>query len=54
LWWVDLGWMPGVHQAALSLPFLAGLGRENIMQGLWVEIRAERDHSAFRGKTDLT
>jgi len=23
LWWVDPGWMPGAHQAALSLPLLS-------------------------------
>ena len=27
LWWVDLGWTPGAHQAALSLPSSAGQWR---------------------------
>ena len=29
LWWVDLDWTPGAHQAALSLPFSAGQGEKN-------------------------
>jgi len=41
LWWVDLGWMPGAHQAALSLPFSAGRGEENKMERKsWVKIKA--------------
>jgi len=28
LWWVDVGWMPGVHKAALPLPSLAGWGEK--------------------------
>jgi len=26
VWWVDLGWMPGTHQATLSLPLLSWTG----------------------------
>lgn len=32
LWWVDLGWAPGAHQAARSLPFPVEQGRENQMK----------------------
>lgn len=40
LWGVDLGWAPGAHQAALSLPFPVGQGRENEMENdLYVEIK---------------
>jgi len=28
-WWLDPGWVAGVHKAALSLPSSAGQGREN-------------------------
>jgi len=55
--WFDLGWMPGAHQAALSLrPSSAGQGRENTMKSSWVEIRTGRDHSATTamGKTAST
>lgn len=37
LWWLDLGWAPGAHQATLSFPSSAGQGRgenkieENLM-----------------------
>lgn len=31
VWQVDLGWMPGAHQAVLSLSIPAGQGRENKM-----------------------
>lgn len=31
-WWVDLGWMPGAHRAALSLPLLSLTQRENKME----------------------
>ena len=27
LWWVDLGWMPGAHKAALITPVLSRTGR---------------------------
>lgn len=30
LWWIDFGWMPGVLQAALLLPFSAGQDTEKI------------------------
>ena len=34
LWWVKLGWLPYVHQAALSLPLLNRTGRENKIKKL--------------------
>ena len=34
-------------KAALSLPSTAGQGRENIMKGLWVEIRTGRSLSNY-------
>lgn len=40
LWWVDLGWPPGTHQAALSLPLLSGKGGENKMKNARVKIKA--------------
>lgn len=30
LWWVDPGWLPGAHPAALSLPSSAGQGGEKM------------------------
>lgn len=32
VWWVDPGWVPGAHQAALSLSFLSRTEREKIRQ----------------------
>jgi len=54
LWWVDPGWRPDAHQAALSPLSSDEKRRENIMKGLWVEIRSGRDHSPITvtGKTD--
>lgn len=39
-----------------ALPSSAGQGRENVMEGLCIEMRAGRDHSSVTviGKTDLT
>ena len=34
LYWVDVGWLPGAHQAALSLPLFNKTGRENTMKKL--------------------
>ena len=42
VWWVDLGWLPGAHPAAVSLPLLSRTGGENMMKSLWVEIRTGR------------
>ena len=41
-------------KAALSLPFWAGQGRENVIKGSWVEMRTARDPSAIpvTDKTD--
>ena len=33
-WWVDLGWMPGAHQAALSLPFHIWTAERKYNKGL--------------------
>jgi len=43
-------------KATLSLPSLAGKGRDNITTGLWVEIRTGRDQSPITsmGKIDST
>ena len=29
MWWVNIGWLPGVHQAALSFRLLSRTGGEN-------------------------
>lgn len=34
LWWVKLGWILGVHQAALSLFLLNSIGEENMKEAL--------------------
>lgn len=34
LWWVDLGWLPSVYQAVLSLPLLSRMGGENTKKKL--------------------
>lgn len=47
LWWVDPGWTPSTHQATLSLFSSAGQETENLMKGLWVEIRIERSLSNY-------
>lgn len=41
---VDPGWKPDIHKSC-SISFASALGRENIVKGLWVDIRTERDHS---------
>jgi len=28
IWWVDLGWPLGIHQATLSFPLLSRMGRK--------------------------
>lgn len=33
-WWVDLGGMPGIHQATLSLPLLNWIGGEKYNRSL--------------------
>lgn len=33
-WWVNLGWLPNVHQAAISLPLFNRRRRENKMKKL--------------------
>jgi len=38
----NFGWPSGAQQAALSLPSVAGQGRENITKGLWVKLRTGR------------
>ena len=55
MWWVDLGWTPGAHQAALSLPLHSTIGGEKYSERLWVKLRTGR-YSAitFMGKTDST
>jgi len=42
LWWVDLGWMPGAHQATLSLTSSArrGGGGNKMGRNSWVKIKA--------------
>lgn len=30
LWWADLGWMPGIHQASLSLLLSRSKGKQNL------------------------
>jgi len=40
LWWVDLGWLPNAHPAALALPLLSRTGGENKMQKL---VRQDKD-----------
>lgn len=50
--------LAGCHVLTKATPSLSssdGQGRQNIIKGLWVEIRAGRDHSltAVMGKTDL-
>lgn len=42
LWWADPGWMPGTHQAALSLLSSAGQGKGNRTKGSWAGIRPGR------------
>lgn len=44
LWWIDLCWMPGAHQAPVLLPFTGGQGREDIMKGWCITIRTETTH----------
>ena len=40
MWQVDLGWLPGSHSAALSLPLLSGMGAETKMKNSWIKIKA--------------
>lgn len=35
--WADLGWLPGAHNASLSLPLFRMLGGE---KKTWIEIKA--------------
>ena len=39
VWWVDFGWLPGAHQAALSLPHVVG---RKCSKGLWAKLRTGR------------
>ena len=34
MWWVNLGWLPGAHQAAPSFSLLSRAGGENEMKKL--------------------
>lgn len=56
LWWVDPGWMPGIHQSHSVTPLLSWTEERNIMKGLWVEIRTGINHPPITVtcKTDLT
>jgi len=39
MWWVELGWMPGAHQTALSLHFLNRSRGENTTKSSEAKIR---------------
>jgi len=57
VWWLDLDWMPGAHQAPLSLPSSAGKGGGKIRwKGSGGKIRTGRDHLpvTVTGITDST